>query len=118
HCLDVHPGLPWRMRCRIVERMLPRQEPSQDRSACSQWSIEALPTQRLFIHLVDDYPPLDETLPRLVGPALAARLGVMPAVIVTGARQSGGGTPHLVRRIRPYLSGARSAGPCGNLVAA
>jgi hypothetical protein len=30
-----------------------------------------------------------ETLPRLVEPALAERLRVMPAVVVTGARQTG-----------------------------
>ena len=30
-----------------------------------------------------------KTLPRLVGTALADRLRVMPAVVVTGARQTG-----------------------------
>lgn len=33
-----------------------------------------------------------KTLPRLVEPALAERLGVMPAVVVTGARQTGKST--------------------------
>lgn len=32
------------------------------------------------------------TLPRLVEPALAERLQVMPAVVVTGARQTGKST--------------------------
>ena len=36
-------------------------------------------------------------LPRLVGSALEARLGVMPAVILTGARQTGKST--LVERL-------------------
>jgi uncharacterized protein len=44
----------------------------------------------IIIHAVD-------TLPRLVGPALAARLRVMPAVVVTGARQTGKST--LVERL-------------------
>ena len=34
----------------------------------------------------------DNTLPRLVVPSLADRLGVMPAVVVTGARQTGKST--------------------------
>ena len=38
------------------------------------------------------------TLPRIVGTALAQRLRVMPAVVVTGARQTGKSTlaEHLV----------------------
>lgn len=40
-----------------------------------------------------------ETLPRLVGDALAERLHVMPAVIVTGARQTGKST--LAERLAP-----------------
>ncbi len=47
-----------------------------------------------------------ETLPRLVQAALAERLRVMPAVVVTGARQTGKST--LVERLVPgrrrYLS--------------
>src|SRR6266853_1109698 len=39
------------------------------------------------------------TLPRLVGTALAERLRVMPAVVVTGARQTGKST--LVERLVP-----------------
>jgi len=47
-----------------------------------------------------------DTLPRLVAAALAERLRVMPAVIVTGARQTGKSTlaEHLVRGRRRYLS--------------
>lgn len=46
------------------------------------------------------------TLPRLVGHALAERLGVMPAVVVTGARQTGKSTlaEHLVPGSRRYAS--------------
>ena len=46
------------------------------------------------------------TLPRLVGAALAERLRVMPAVVVTGARQTGKSTlaEHLVPGSRRYLS--------------
>lgn len=46
------------------------------------------------------------TLPRLVGKALAARLSVMPAVVVTGARQTGKSTlaQHLVPGERRYAS--------------
>ncbi|HQT93353.1 MAG: ATPase [Acidobacteria bacterium 37-71-11] len=39
------------------------------------------------------------TLPRVVGPSLSARLRVMPAVIVTGARQTGKST--LVQELTP-----------------
>ena len=39
------------------------------------------------IHIMNDYP-----LPRLVVPSLSQRLRVMPAVIVTGARQTGKST--------------------------
>ena len=35
---------------------------------------------------------MDATLPRLVGPSLQDRLRVMPAVVVTGARQTGKST--------------------------
>ena len=47
-----------------------------------------------------------KTLPRLVGQALAERLKVMPAVVVTGARQSGKSTlaEHLVPGERRYAS--------------
>jgi uncharacterized protein len=47
-----------------------------------------------------------KTLPRLVGTALAERLRVMPAVIVTGARQTGKSTlvEHLVAGERRYCS--------------
>jgi predicted AAA+ superfamily ATPase len=47
-----------------------------------------------------------KTLPRLVGAALAARLRVMPAVVVTGARQTGKSTlvEHLVQGERRYRS--------------
>src|SRR5215211_5736426 len=41
----------------------------------------------------------DRTIPRLVGQALADRLRVMPAVVVTGARQTGKST--LVRELTP-----------------
>lgn len=46
------------------------------------------------------------TLPRLVGAALAERLRMMPAVVVTGARQTGKSTlaEHLVPGSRRYLS--------------
>ncbi len=46
------------------------------------------------------------TLPRLVGAALAERLRVMPAVVVTGARQTGKSTlaEHLVAGKRRYAS--------------
>ncbi len=45
-------------------------------------------------------------LPRLAGPALAQRLRVMPAVVVTGARQAGKSTlaEHLVGGARRYHS--------------
>jgi predicted AAA+ superfamily ATPase len=45
-------------------------------------------------------------LPRLVGAALAQRLRVMPAVVVTGARQTGKSTlvEHLVGGTRRYLT--------------
>ena len=44
------------------------------------------------------HPPVDpDALPRLVSPALERRLRVMPAVVVTGARQTGKST--LVRRL-------------------
>src|SRR6187401_2335718 len=45
-------------------------------------------------------------LPRLVEPALAERLRVMPAVVVTGARQTGKSTlaSELVQGTRRYLS--------------
>ena len=47
-----------------------------------------------------------KTLPRLVGVALAERLRVMPAVVVTGARQTGKSTlaEHLVQGERSYRS--------------
>jgi predicted AAA+ superfamily ATPase len=53
----------------------------------------------IIIHLMD-------TLPRAVGGALAARLTVMPAVVVTGARQTGKSTlaEHLVAGRRRYVS--------------
>ena len=35
---------------------------------------------------------MDATLPRIVGPSLQDRLRVMPAVVVTGARQTGKST--------------------------
>ena len=41
----------------------------------------------------------DKALPRLVGASLQDRLGVMPAVVVTGARQTGKST--LVRELTP-----------------
>ena len=46
------------------------------------------------------------TLPRIVGTALAERLRVMPAVVVTGARQTGKSTlaEHLVPGERQYAS--------------
>ena len=37
-------------------------------------------------------PMANDTLPRLVGPSLQDRLRVMPAVVVTGARQTGKST--------------------------
>lgn len=47
-----------------------------------------------------------KTLPRLVGMALSERLRVMPAVVVTGARQSGKSTlaEHLVPGARRYAT--------------
>ena len=42
---------------------------------------------------------MDATLPRLVGPSLQDRLRVMPAVVVTGARQTGKST--LARELMP-----------------
>lgn len=47
-----------------------------------------------------------KTLPRLVGGALAERLRVMPAVVVTGARQTGKSTlaEHLLQGERSYRS--------------
>jgi hypothetical protein len=47
-----------------------------------------------------------KTLPRLVGTALAERLRVMPAVVVTRARQTGKSTlvEHLVQGERSYRS--------------
>ena len=47
-----------------------------------------------------------KTLPRLVGGALRERLRVMPAVVVTGARQTGKGTlaEHLAGGRRRYRS--------------
>ena len=47
-----------------------------------------------------------KTLPRLVDAALATRLGVMPAVVLTGARQTGKSTlvEHLVPGTRRYRS--------------
>ena len=47
-----------------------------------------------------------KTLPRLVGTALPARLRVMPAVVVTGARQTGKSTlaEHLVPGTRRYAT--------------
>lgn len=47
-----------------------------------------------------------ETLPRLVSRALSERLKVMPAVVVTGARQTGKSTlaEHLIPGRRRYLS--------------
>lgn len=47
-----------------------------------------------------------KTLPRLVGAALTERLHVMPAVVVTGARQTGKSTlaEHLVRGERHYYT--------------
>lgn len=46
------------------------------------------------------------TLPRIVGTALAERVKVMPAVVVTGARQTGKSTlaEHLVPGERHYAS--------------
>lgn len=41
----------------------------------------------------------DSALPRLVGPALQERLRVMPAVVMTGARQTGKST--LVQELNP-----------------
>lgn len=53
----------------------------------------------IIIHVV-------KTLPRVVGAALAERLKVMPAVVVTGARQTGKSTlaEHLVPGERHYAS--------------
>jgi hypothetical protein len=47
-----------------------------------------------------------KTLPRLVEPALADRLRVMPAVVVTGARQTGKSTlaAERVAGVRRYAS--------------
>lgn len=47
-----------------------------------------------------------KTLPRLVGATLAERLRVMPAVVLTGARQTGKSTlaEHLVQGERRYRS--------------
>lgn len=47
-----------------------------------------------------------KAIPRLVGPALTERLAVMPAVVVTGARQTGKSTlaEHLVAGKRRYRS--------------
>ena len=47
-----------------------------------------------------------KTLPRLVGEALATRLRVMPAVVVTGARQTGKSTlaEHLIPGSRRYAT--------------
>jgi uncharacterized protein len=47
-----------------------------------------------------------KTLPRLVGTALSERLRVMPAVVVTGARQTGKSTlaEHLVPGVRRYAT--------------
>src|SRR5262245_60699477 len=47
-----------------------------------------------------------KTLPRLVGTALSKRLRVMPAVVVTGARQTGKSTlaEHLVAGARHYAT--------------
>lgn len=47
-----------------------------------------------------------KTLPRLVGAALSERLRVMPAVVVTGARQAGKSTlaEHLVPGVRRYAT--------------
>jgi hypothetical protein len=42
-----------------------------------------------------------KTLPRLVGIALAERLQVMPAFVVTGARQTGKSTLRTCERFRP-----------------
>jgi hypothetical protein len=54
------------------------------------------------MHIIHDM----KTLPRLVGGALAERLRVMPAVVVTGARQTGKSTlaEHLVQGGRRYRS--------------
>jgi predicted AAA+ superfamily ATPase len=51
--------------------------------------------QCLIIHTVNGYHTVIhgiKTLPRLVGAALSERLRVMPAVVVTGARQTGKST--------------------------
>jgi hypothetical protein len=47
-----------------------------------------------------------KTLPRLVGTALSERLRVMPAVVVTGARQTGKSTlaEHLIPGVRRYAT--------------
>ena len=42
---------------------------------------------------------IDTTLPRLVAPSLDDRLRVMPAVVVTGARQTGKST--LAQKLTP-----------------
>ena len=42
-----------------------------------------------IIHTMDN-----TVLSRLVGSSLEERLGVMPAVVVTGARQTGKSTPY------------------------
>ena len=51
-----------------------------------------------------------KTLPRLVDDALAARLCVMPAVVLTGARQTGKST--LVERLVPGERRYRSLDDC------
>ena len=54
----------------------------------------------IIIHGMDD-----RTVPRLVGQSLAERLRVMPAVVVTGARQTGKSTlAHLAPTDRRYFS--------------
>jgi predicted AAA+ superfamily ATPase len=47
-----------------------------------------------------------KTLPRLVGAALAERMRVMPAVVITGARQTGKSTlaEQLVPGVRRYAT--------------
>lgn len=58
-----------------------------------------------IIHLVMN-PPIDRPLTRLVARALAERLAVMPAVVLTGARQTGKSTlaQHLAPSARRYYS--------------
>lgn len=55
----------------------------------------------IIMHVVDTH-----ALPRIVAPALAARLRVMPAVIVTGPRQAGKST--LVQNLSPGTRQYRS----------